>query len=68
MVTYVPKAYVGQLAEQFTDNFTQPYVFQEFIQGSNIRTFVIGDMFLLLATVNDLPDDFRLTNLYLHSD
>ena len=56
---YVPKLTADELAEQFTDNFTQPYVFQEFIQGSNLRTFVIGEHVFTARNSSDLPD-FRL--------
>ena len=36
-----------------------PLVFQEFIQGTNIRTFVIGDKVFTARNSSDLPD-FRL--------
>ena len=56
---YVPKLTADELAEQFSDDLTQPYVFQEFIQGSNLRTFVVGDDVFTARNSSELPD-FRL--------
>ena len=56
---YVPKLTADELADQFTFDLTQPYVFQEFIQGTNLRTFVIGDDAFTAKNSSDLPD-FRL--------
>ena len=60
---YVPKVTATDIDNSVESYFDQPFVFQEFIQGTNIRTFVIGDKVFTAKNSSDLPD-FRLdTNM-----
>lgn len=56
---YVPKLTVKDIKDYEGDYFTSPIVFQEFIQGTNLRTFVIGDKAYTGKNSSELPD-FRL--------
>ena len=57
---YVPKITPRELDGFAEGNrFKQPYVIQEFIQGTNIRTFVVGDKVFTAKNSSNLPD-FRL--------